>query len=892
MRTSHQDQAVSINSSQSNPNAFFKQSEINNFEHQQNYLAAKTRSCSKPIELPADSKEKINQVIEPIADLLLKENFHGNVNAATYKDYLNFVEKLLTLPSQTNPQNEYELAYLKNGIFELYFSQNGDLKFATPTGYPSEQLSDQIGIYLQNSLQPHENQTAVRYLDGMKTLNFKTIGYKEKVNEKLTDSHPRLGIFSTKSTVKNHALEFGKKIENNSANKELLGFVKLIKDEAFNGNKESERKVLDFLAKNPNNQRNKLAHKIYNERYAYKPSFCKYDPKIAQISTAEAVQRHKNVQSLIAKLNLDKEKVNVFLIKSFYEITDKDAPKNSLDVLLNLKINGNENLIDKIAQEESIHKNEPAVKNALEYLRLAALTRHNPENFNVRFLSFGINEALKNPNSDQTILHCNNFLDYPNKLNDAQIANKNIIVNLAADACKKIYSEPNTNNLAPVKQLKLANYLHNLNQDTGNAKELSDTIQMLSDSLLNGKSVNNPELASLHNNIVNNALQIAEVSFNNPVNKSVDLNVLTKPAFGFNNAALSAVDKADKLSENSKPTATPTTLVESQIKVLTNVARNSLVIARNLLNVAEMICDRSIRVVGEFAENPSDILKGVAQGAVKGVGDTLESFDIRNLSVFYRLYSAAVTIKDVVSNLSLDEHEWLEKNKPVLKYLDELAEQISNSSTQDFFKQASSICVKIAIAPQIYKLAKKSINFTSDRIIGKTPEGFEFSTNASQKGGGKSEKVAKPNFKSEATHQKNPNPGSQKKPIKETLLNPNSPANKIFRSVPIEPGGPIKKFDWRENTINHLFSKDHIKRGILNFGKNQEEIIANIEKIILDVNKLKDSFVPKSNEIHAIINGHKARIRVFLDSEGSVLNINILGVDKTDRILGKLIQYN
>ena len=73
------------------------------------------------------------------------------------------------------------------------------------------------------------------------------------------------------------------------------------------------------------------------------------------------------------------------------------------------------------------------------------------------------------------------------------------------------------------------------------------------------------------------------------------------------------------------------------------------------------------------------------------------------------------------------------------------------------------------------------------------------------------------------------------------------------------------------NSIEHIFSKKHIKDGILQLGKNKDDILKTTEKIIdKNIDKLKEG----SNTIEVVMNGHKATIRVYVKN-GEILSVDL-----------------
>ena len=74
---------------------------------------------------------------------------------------------------------------------------------------------------------------------------------------------------------------------------------------------------------------------------------------------------------------------------------------------------------------------------------------------------------------------------------------------------------------------------------------------------------------------------------------------------------------------------------------------------------------------------------------------------------------------------------------------------------------------------------------------------------------------------------------------------------------------------WK-GSAKHIFSKDHIKNGIMRLGGSQEAIF---NKIYKDVNSNLANAVNGSNQIHTTINGVKTTKRFYV-SNGEVQSIN------------------
>jgi len=92
----------------------------------------------------------------------------------------------------------------------------------------------------------------------------------------------------------------------------------------------------------------------------------------------------------------------------------------------------------------------------------------------------------------------------------------------------------------------------------------------------------------------------------------------------------------------------------------------------------------------------------------------------------------------------------------------------------------------------------------------------------------------------------------------------------------------IKKFNNIENMKEHIFSKNHIEHGIFNLGKNEDDIVDKFVKII-KLSDHKNLLKHGPNQIHTIINNHKAVIRAFIE-ESKVLKINGFIEDNVNKI--------
>lgn len=88
---------------------------------------------------------------------------------------------------------------------------------------------------------------------------------------------------------------------------------------------------------------------------------------------------------------------------------------------------------------------------------------------------------------------------------------------------------------------------------------------------------------------------------------------------------------------------------------------------------------------------------------------------------------------------------------------------------------------------------------------------------------------------------------------------------------------------WK-GSARHIFSKNHIKNGIMELGNSQKSIFNKLCKI---VNFYLPNAVNGSNQIHTTINGVKTTIRFYV-SDGKVQSIDAFTGWAT-RIIGKLL---
>ena len=82
----------------------------------------------------------------------------------------------------------------------------------------------------------------------------------------------------------------------------------------------------------------------------------------------------------------------------------------------------------------------------------------------------------------------------------------------------------------------------------------------------------------------------------------------------------------------------------------------------------------------------------------------------------------------------------------------------------------------------------------------------------------------------------------------------------------------------------HVFSKDHVKNGIMNLGKSKSEIL---DKFFDVAKSTSDKWVEGSNEIRTIINGSNTTIRFYVEN-GVIINLDGF-VGFSSKVIGTLI---
>ncbi len=86
----------------------------------------------------------------------------------------------------------------------------------------------------------------------------------------------------------------------------------------------------------------------------------------------------------------------------------------------------------------------------------------------------------------------------------------------------------------------------------------------------------------------------------------------------------------------------------------------------------------------------------------------------------------------------------------------------------------------------------------------------------------------------------------------------------------------------------HIFSPEHIDNVVMSSGDSKSEIMNKFVRIIKELDT-PGNFVEGSNQIHTIINGQQAEIKIFLKN-GEVISIDGFKGWST-RIINKVIHY-
>ncbi len=111
----------------------------------------------------------------------------------------------------------------------------------------------------------------------------------------------------------------------------------------------------------------------------------------------------------------------------------------------------------------------------------------------------------------------------------------------------------------------------------------------------------------------------------------------------------------------------------------------------------------------------------------------------------------------------------------------------------------------------------------------------------------------------------------------------------VERDYSMYRGNSIKEFPRGSINDSHIFSRDHIKRGIMDLGSSRNDILCKFRDEIIKADKLK-LLKEGDNQIHTIFNGHKVIIRCRL------LNGRIQKVDgfrgQTTHLYGNRIRFD
>ena len=85
----------------------------------------------------------------------------------------------------------------------------------------------------------------------------------------------------------------------------------------------------------------------------------------------------------------------------------------------------------------------------------------------------------------------------------------------------------------------------------------------------------------------------------------------------------------------------------------------------------------------------------------------------------------------------------------------------------------------------------------------------------------------------------------------------------------------IKEFtqDTVETSQGHIFSGDHLKKGIMKLGDSEEDILEKFIEIIIEADKA-GLIKHGDNTIHTIISGHFTIVKARVTPDGAIQSIN------------------
>ncbi len=493
--------------------------------------------------------------------------------------------------TETPVKEKYNFAYLMNSINHILFNPDGSLKNFKQKDV-EERISHQIAIYFKNVLSHEDYLETIKYLASKNAPYFYDITYSPQTE--LIDSHPSLGVFSfiksKEGYMEDCAEPLAQKVVNNGQS--LYYLINKLKSEAFNNNKEDLISAQSFVAKKSDDKVLKI---IYNARFINKPAVAVYDPKISQLSYSTSLTRHRNIVHLIKQFGIRAENLSPELIKYLYEINDQ-ADNNIIEVV---------NIIENSTSEHTIilknGTNYPGFKIRNDYLKKGRSDKANSACYS---LYNAIDQAIRNPKANKTILKCANFLDCQQET-EKQGSNQTKIVEIAGQACGKISSSRSELEIKQAEQdLKVASFLHDQNQDAANESDVEDNVKTFIESK-NTNVENWPEYErDLRSNLLDNMYIATEHAFSTPGIETLDW--MITPAVNCSLAGLKSLNSAQSTTEEHKSiSGTLSSIITEEAQWKLNVGKNMMKIGSDLLNIFSAFVERRQKFGDDYDKNPS-----------------------------------------------------------------------------------------------------------------------------------------------------------------------------------------------------------------------------------------------------------------------------------------------
>ncbi|MCW3104849.1 MAG: hypothetical protein JWO09_3289 [Bacteroidetes bacterium] len=197
----------------------------------------------------------------------------------------------------------------------------------------------------------------------------------------------------------------------------------------------------------------------------------------------------------------------------------------------------------------------------------------------------------------------------------------------------------------------------------------------------------------------------------------------------------------------------------------------------------------------------------------------------------------------------------------------------TSAATENTLKSYSIINAEIPQTQNVLKAAGLDVNLVENGLKKVDPLTLEFF----EKNPGKLTEATE-KLSGELTSVKNSSPLAK---VTET-------AKYLDEFAGLEKAAAGIKFNFKDLVVKyerHIFSKDHITKGIMDLGKNKEDILAEIDKLVMEnITKLKegDNFILKE------LNGHQTTIKTFIRN-GEVTSIDAYKGYPT-RLFGNVIR--